>query len=293
MFGTFKQKLLLGMYLFIIISIPAGTYLSSQYTNTKSSAHESRPITKTVPKPTTSAKQELLNASKASTNPSLTDQPSSNKDSSSPTIATSFGPTLSLKASLEGRPVADQATKLFIGIVEGQLSSNPKFLLNFTVDLPKNGVYNNLSLAGLQINTQYTALLKGAAQTATSVTFVMSPNITDLNEGQIINMLTGDLNDDNAINSADYSIAQKATGTTSKSSNWNENADFNKDGVINIFDLALISKNLGKVGASGAWTSPIPKLSSPSASLNNSSSVGGPAPRSPQGEAGYWIWVPK
>lgn len=291
MFSTFKQRLLLGVYIFMIISIPVGAYLSSQYTNTKSSAQEPKralPSSKPISK-LTSAKQELLNSTQANAN-STSGQPSPTPaDSSSPTVATSFGPTLSLKATLEGRPATDQSTKLFVGIVEGVLTSNPKFLLNFTVDLPKDGTYTNLSLAGLQPGTQYTALLKGSAQIASSVTFVMSPDITNLNNGAPINMLTGDLNQDNVINSADYAISQKAIGSTPNSANWNENADFNKDGVVNIFDLSLVSKNLGQTGASGAWTSPIPNVATPSAAILGTTAPVG----SPEQGSGYWIWVPK
>lgn len=290
MFGTFKQRLLLGIYIFIVLSIPVGAYLVSQSKTIKSSASEqknTKAIPKVTPKPATSSAKELLSASKGTSNSKPSPSPES------PTIATSFGPTLSFAAILEGRPEGNFVTRLFVGILEGNLTTNPKFLLNFTVDLPAGGRYSNLSLAGLNPGSKYTALLKGSAQIATSSSFIMSPSETRLNDLQPLTLLSGDLNEDNVINSADYSIAQKAAGATTKSQNWNEIADLNKDGLINVFDLAIIAKNIGQVGASGAWTSPIPKISSPSASLNNSSSVGSPAPRSPQGEVGYWIWIPK
>lgn len=284
MFTTFKQRLLLGVYIFLIISIPIGAYLASKTQIFKSKASENT-TTKVAPKPTLSPARQLLDSSESEARSNPT--PSPNPDVASTTIATSFGPTLSLKVSLEGRPEGNQTTKLFVGIAEGELSSNPKFLLSFTVDLPADGTYTNLSLAGLEIGTQYSALLKGSSQIASSATFVTSPTVSYLNSNLAISLTTGDLNDDNTINSADYSIVQSSLGTTSASSNWNENADFNKDGVINIFDISLISKNLGKTGASGAWTSPIPLVSTPSAQL--SPSIGGIG----QSETGYWIWVPK
>lgn len=290
MFSTFKQRLLLGIYIFILLTIPVGAYLASQYQTIKSSAQEqksTKPIVKVTPKPTTSPAQELLN-SLNSISQGTTVSPS---PSASPTIATSYGPTLSFKATLEGSPKDNQATRMFVGIAEGSLTVNPKFLLSFTIDLPATGEYSNISLAGLNSGTQYTALLKGTSQIATSAVFTMSPSVSNLNNGQSLNLISGDLNDDNVINSADYSIAQKALGSTSKSSNWNANADLNKDGVINTFDLAIIAKNIGQTGASGAWTSPIPKSSSPSASLNapsTGSPIGGPTDSN-----GYWIWVPK
>lgn len=280
---------MLGAYIFILLSIPVGTYLVSQNQTYKSQAKEqktTKPKVVVPPKPTTSPARQLLDASQKATgaDPLATPSP----DSESPTIANSFGPTLSFKTTFEGRPAGNQANKLFVGITEGNLTTNPKFLLSFSIDLPATGEYSNLSLAGLNSGSTYTALLKGSAQIATSSAFTMTPNVTVLNDGEAINSLSGDLNEDNVINSADHSIAQKALGATVTSSNWNENADFNLDGVINAFDLVIITKNIGQVGASGAWTSPIPKVASSSASLT-SPPIGGPMP---DGSRGYWIWVP-
>lgn len=290
MFSTLKLRLLLGVYIFIILSIPVGAYLASQAQIFKSKASEktNTTIVKSSPKSATSSAKELLSASqtKLLDNPNPTSIPA--PASSSPTVATSFGPTLSLQAILEGRPVNNQASKLFVGIVEGALSANPKFLLSFTVDLPATGSYKNLSLAGLQSGNQYTALLKGATQIATASAFIMSPTVTNLNNGQPLDLLTGDLNEDNIIDSADLSIIQKASGSTSASSNWNENADFNKDGIVNTFDLAIISKNMGQIGASGTWTSPIPKAETLSA-YPVGSAKDNPVP---DGAGGYWLWIP-
>lgn len=279
MFSTFKQRLLLGVYVFILVSIPVGAFLASQYrTTVKSSASEQKdtklPL-QVPPKPSSAAKQLLKDSQKAVSDSNTT--PSSSPSVESPTIATSYGPTLSLKVVLEGRPKSNQATKLFVGIAEGTLTANPKFVLSFSVDLPASGEYANLSLAGLNPGSTYTALLKGSAQIAASASFTMSPTVTTLNNGEAVNLTSGDLNEDNVVNSADYSIAQKALGATSKSTNWNANADLNKDGIINTFDLSTITKNIGQVGASGTWTSPIPKVATPSA--------GSPG--------GYWLWLPK
>lgn len=290
MFSTFKQRLLLGVYVFILLSIPVGTYLVSQYQTIKSSAKEpkSKTVSQVTPKPTTSPAKELLSASQTMVSANPTPSPSTSPIS--PTLASSFGPTLSLKIALDGRPKDNQATKLFVGIVDGILTANPKFLLSFSVDLPASGEYGNLSLAGLNPGSTYTALLKGSAQIATSSTFTMSPTTTNLNNGEPINLISGDLNDDNVINSADYSIAQKALGATASSASWNANADLNKDGVVNAFDLGIIAKNIGQTGASGTWTSPIPQTASPSASLTGPP-IGGP-PGTGSG-AGHWIWVPE
>lgn len=293
MFSTFKSRLILGLYIFLILSIPVGAYLVSQNQTIKSRASEektSKPIVKFTPRPTTSGAKEILDSSLEDLSSSLDASPSSSEENS-PTIATSFGPTLSLAASLEGRQVTNQATKLFVGIVEGAISSSPKFLLSFSVNLPKDGKYANLSLAGLSAGNTYTALLKGQAQIAAAASFTMSPTTTNLNEGKAVSMLTGDLNDDNVINSSDYTLAQKALGAASGSANWNELADFNKDGIVNTFDLGIILKNLGQTGASGAWVSSNPaKTATPSGSLNEGNNQGGPSANSGQG---YWIWIPK
>lgn len=295
MFQTLQQRLLLGIYIFILLSIPVGAFLASEYqTNTKSSAKEqttTRKIAKVTPKPTNLAAKSLLDLSRAKLDTELPDSTSTNASPApsldeSPTITTSFGPTLSFSVAIEGRPKGNQTTKLFLGIVEGNLTSNPKFILSFTVDVPASGQYSDLSLAGLNPGTRYSALLKGTTQIATSSAFTMSPAVSNLNEGQPLTLLSGDLNDDNIVNNADLIIAQKAAGATSKSANWNANVDFTLDGIINAFDLGLIAKNMGKSGASGSWTSPLPQVATSSAIITTPS-VGSPE------SSGYWIWVPK
>ena len=283
MFSTLKQKLLLGIYIFILLSIPVGAYFAAESrTVIKSSAADKKPQTlaPVTPKPLPSAKSPLLNLIEA---PDLT-EPAASPEPSSPTIATTYGPTLSLSITSEGRPADNQAAKIFIGIIEGNISQNPKFLLNFTIDLPESGKYSGLSLAGLNPGSAYTVLIKGPAQIAASSLFTMSPAVTSLNQGIPLNLISGDLNDDNVITGADYTIAQKATGSTIRSSNWNENADLNKDGVINAFDLGIISKNMGKIGSSGAWTSPLPKTATQS---------GTPVESAGTPSGGYWIWIPQ
>lgn len=284
MFSTFRRRFILGIYIFVLLSVPMGSYLVSQNQNIKSKAarEQTTTITKATPRPATSSAKDLLSTSKFN----LTSEPDNAPAPSSASVATSFGPTLKFKANLEGRK-DDESTKMFVGIMEGQVVNNPKFLLTFTVDLPASGEYSNLSLAGLTSGSKYTALLKGSAQIATSSAFIMSPAVTNLNSGQTINLLTGDLNDDNTVNAADYSIAQKALGSNPSSTNWNANADFNKDGTVNILDLSIITKNMGKIGDSGIWISPVPKVTSTSAAISQ------PAIGSPSEAEGYWLWIPK
>lgn len=310
MFSTFKSRLLLGVYIFLILSIPIGSYLASEPQIFKSKASESTTKNTLTDKiasrsATTSASKSLLEDSKASVlDNSTTDTSSSDTTAESlPTVATSFGPTLSLKVALEGRPANNQSAKLFVGIVEGVLSANPKFLLSFTLDLPKNGSYDNLSLAGLTVGNQYTALLKGEAQIATSSAFIMAASVTNLNKGETLNMISGDLNDDNAVTSADFDIVQKALGANSLSQNWNELADLNKDGVINTFDLSIVKRNISRTGASDTWISPTPTNATSLSPTGTNNAVGGynqedlPARLAESSKRankqGYWMWIPK
>lgn len=259
MFSTTRQKLLLAVFVFLVISIPISSYLLSERQTLSSKAEEKidRSITSLEPLEDVTPDQELKKPT----------------EQTSPTVT--YGPTLNFKAILEGRPSGKQATKLFVGVAEGAPVGSSKYLLQFTVDLPDSGMYNGLSLAGLTPNNQYTAYLKGSAQIATSSAFLMVPTTTTLNNGNPINLTTGDLNEDNIVNSADITIAKLAFGATSTSSNWNSNVDFNLDGIINMLDLSLILKNIDKSGESGVWVSPVPQGSA-----------------SPSGQ-GYWLWLPQ
>lgn len=293
MFSSLKQRILLGIYIFILLSIPIGAYLVSQATQIKSQASETKTITK-AKSASDSAKETgklaaFLQANSPANNPSVkksSPTPTSTSTAlESTTIATSFGPTLNLKIQIDGRPAGNQATKLFVGIISGTNLQSPQYLLSFTVDIPANGEFKNLSLAGLSAGNIYTAILKGDAQIATSSAFTMSPSSTNLNSGQPVTMLSGDLNQDNVINQSDLTIAQSAAGQTSSP------ADLNKDGIVNSLDLAIINKNMGKTGATGAWQSTPPsKVATPSASLSGDSS---PPTGGPNDPAGYWVWVPK
>lgn len=287
MFSTFQQKLLLIAYIIIILSIPTGTYLISQYQTFKSKALEPKPTPTPIVKVTPAAKGSRLDSAledllKATPTPKAT---------SSPTVATSFGPTLSFKITIEGRPTGDFAGKVFVGMMEGVIVANPKFLLSFMLDVPQSGEYGNLSLAGLSPGSRYTALLKGSAQIATSSVFIMSPTESKLNSGQALNLISGDLNEDNVINTADYSITQAALNSTSGRANWNDNADFNKDGVINIFDISIILKNLGKVGDSGVWVSPVPTATASGSLTEDATEL--PVGSTGGSSSGYWLWIPK
>jgi len=266
MFTTLKSRIILGVYILVLISIPIGSYLISQQQTLTTKASQPKKTKIAIASPAPSA------------SPKSSPRPSPSLEVTS-TNAVSFGPTLSGKIMLEGRPENNQAGKLFLGILES-LVNNPTFLLSFTIDLPSSGEFADLSLAGLSSGKNYFAVLKGPAQIATSSAFTISPTVTRLNSNQPLNLLSGDLNEDNTITAADYDLAKAALGSNKSSPKWNELADLNKDGVVNLLDLGLLSKNLGKVGATGVWVSSQFKTATPSGSI------------SPGGSQGYWIWVP-
>lgn len=280
MFSSFKQKLILGVYILILISIPIGAYLTTQNQNPTASAKK-EPSKLDHLKPLTATPS--ANANGALKLGDIDEQGKELPNETKTTLPSTFGPTLNLKLILEGRPHGKMASKIFVGIVDGTISSQtPKYILSFYIDLPDSGLFEGLSLAGLNAGTTYSAVLKGPAQIATSSAFAMSPTITNLNNGKSLTLLSGDLNEDNTISSADYSLAREAFGSNSSSANWNPNIDFNLDGIINSADLAIILKNMTKTGSAGVWGStPATK----SASLEpESPSIGSPS--------GYWLWVP-
>ncbi len=204
----------------------------------------------------------------------------------SSSLNTAFGPTMNAKITIEGRPASNQAGKVFIGIASGTPTGKPTYVLSFTVDFPASGEFKGLSLAGLNPGSVYTAYLKGPAQIDASSKFTMSPTETNLNNNLAISLISGDLNEDNTINSSDYSIAKNIYGATSASANWNERADLNKDGIINNLDLVYITKNSGKTGASYVWYSSN-QVASGSAQISSDSTPSG----SPV-TGGYWFWMP-
>lgn len=183
-----------------------------------------------------------------------------------------FGPTLAFQLNLEGREESNQAGQIFLGLAAGAPQTNPTYLLSFLINIGSDGRHEGLSLSGLEIGKSYTAYIKGTAQIATASAFTVKPAFNNLGT---LKLLSGDLNEDNVINSADFAIAKNALGSNPNSSNWNTNVDINKDNVINIFDIAFIVKNLNQTGAGGSWGSTPPtKTATSSASLRTNRPVG-------------------
>lgn len=281
-----KQRIIVIVFVVTIIVIPLFSMVVSQRTtiskaNSDPRAFDLGTVTeepKEVPKDALSQLQR--EAAMQATSSSSTALPPSEPEQ---TTAVSFGPTLSFRISIEGRPVNNQSSKqFFVGIAAGEPTDNPTYLLSFTVDIPASGIFDSISLAGLESGSEYTAYLKGSAQVATTSAFRMSPGVSSLNNGTTLNLLSGDLNDDNVINTADYSLAKAAFGSTPSSDNWSERADLNLDNVVNTIDLGIVIRNLGQTGEDGAWYSTTESASQSAVP----SAVGGAS-------GGYWIWVPR
>jgi hypothetical protein len=198
-----------------------------------------------------------------------------------------LGQTLGFKLVIEGRPVGKYAAKVFLGLGNGQIVNSPKYLLSFLINVPNTGIYSGLPLAGLDEGQTYTAYIKGPSQLATASAFVIKPTPIDLG---ILNLITGDVNEDNVIDSSDFNIVKAALGMTSASQTWNSVLDFNLDNRINTLDLTVVSRNLGKVGMSGPWYS---SQQAATKSATVSGSVFSGAPESdPKSGKGFWMWMP-
>ncbi len=285
---TIAEKIVIAVIVVLILVIPAGAYILSQTIFVKQvSSLNSTPEIKVPPKEVakTSPLQTLQDSLQNSSQSAAASVADTSSDTSVPEV--NYGPTLSFKLNIEGRPSTDQSAKVFVGIAAGGVTNNPSYLLSFNVKVSKAGEYKGLSLAGLTTGNTYTAYIKGQSQIATASAFQVRTTVSDIG---LLNLITGDLNEDNVIDDKDQALIKATSGATSTSSKWNAGYDFNLDGIINNFDLMLINKNFGKVGIGGAWYSRINNATK-SAELNSkSSNIGGPVPDSSDG---FWMWVPK
>lgn len=295
-----KEKYILIAIAILLVLIPTGSYALSLRSKSTSSASEVKTEGLPLTQATDSAKLDSLSILKQTLQDNTSARPPDSPKTTSvlPNSTDSaqliLGPTLAGQMSIEGRPAGKMSSsKMFLGIAQGEAAINPRYLLSFLIDLDDSGKFDSISLAGLDQGVAYTAYFKGSAQIATSSAFFVKATPTDLGK---LSMLTGDLNEDNIVNSADYDLLKGSLGATPSSGKWNPNFDFNLDGIINTLDLAILSRNMGKTGASGPWYSGIPQASASaatkSASLRNQPSVGGPVGSDPKSEKGYWMWFP-
>ncbi len=266
---TRRDKIIAASFIALIVLIPTSSALIAQRLKAGNpSVNYDRTVTnenpKEVPKTVPGQNTTTADIPNSTAEENAVNQLIANEN----TAQISFGPSLNFQLVLQGRPKANQADKVFLGIAQGAPQLNPQYILSFMVDLAADGIYKNLGVAGLDTGTQYTAYFKGSSQIATASSFTLKPAFNDLG---VSNLLSGYLNEDNIVNSADYSICANAMGMTVTSPNWNGNIDINKDGVINVFDLGFIVNNFNQVGASGVWQS-TPAISTPSGTPNGGNS---------------------
>lgn len=308
-----RDRIIIVAIILLTILIPTGSYVLSLRFKTQSEAQEYKtPVTSKKEASTSSKLKDALdrlnktqNGTSESTGDTAGTQTTTENglDDSSSLSDTQLvlGPTLGFSLILQGRPLDSQSTQAFLGIAAGQPTIRPTYLLSFMVNVPASGSFDGISLAGLDSGQTYTAYIKGEAQLATASAFVVKATPTNLGA---LNLLTGDVNEDNVINMSDYNLVKAAIGTNPASSNWNALYDFNLDNVVNSWDLNIVLSNLNKTGASGSWYSYTP-LATASAFTSGSpeqrlpevagtaTGSGTPTPTiNLKDKTGYWMWVP-
>ena len=299
---TTRDRLIIAGILILTLLIPAGTYVLSLRFKTQSQAQEyDFPVTSAKPLSSSSSRlQEALDrlnqpGEGSSSGVQTTTENGLDGTSDSQLI---LGPSLGFSIVIQGRPLDNQSTKAFLGIAAGNPTTRPTYLLSFMVNIPASGSFDGISLSGLDNGSTYTAYLKGNAQIATASSFVVKATPTNL---AALNLITGDVNEDNVIDTLDYNLVKAAIGATPSSSKWNALFDFNLDNIINSWDLNIVLANLTKVGASGAWYSysPIATASATTSAVLITPSVGSESSEitpgtvnGNQGKPGYWMWVP-
>lgn len=278
-------KIVLVIFLILIIAIPSLAFLVKQRSSFYATTDSEQSYNRTVTFEATSGAKEVpkdlpADILKQGSSKESEEETTSTESSDGLSAQVTFGPTLNFKLKVQGRPPNKQSLKTFVGLsADPPGKSNPQYLLSFSVDVPDSGVYTGLSLAGLTIGNTYTAFIKGSSQIATASAFAVNPNVTELNSGLPLNLISGDLNEDNVIDSTDYTISSSYLGKTPTSPGWNGSIDLNADNIVNTLDLAIILSNMNRTGAGDQYIS---RLATKSANLNKVS---------PQG--GYWMWVPE
>jgi hypothetical protein len=197
--------------------------------------------------------------------------------------------TLKMSAKMSDRAENNQSAKIFVGISEGEVQANPKYVLSFLAQSDSLGNFNGVSLNGLNIKSSYTAYIKGVSQLATTKQFLMNSGVNDLGN---LTLIDGDVNNDNAIDQKDLQLVKQNLGKTTSSASFDPNADVNNDGTINGLDLSIVTQNLGKTSSIPIKIPDQTNLASPSASLSIPPDQGGPE-STPPADGGYWLWIPK
>ena len=299
-----RDRIIIIGIIVLTLLIPAGAYVLSIRMRTQSQATEYNfPVTSPKAEATSSSRlkealDRLNQVDQGSSGESAGVQTTTETglDGSPSDSQLILGPTLGFSILIQGRPLDNESSKVFLGIASGMPQTRPTYLLSFMVTIPSSGAFDGISLSGLETGQTYTAYIKGEAQIATSSSFVVKATPTNL---AALNLLTGDVNEDNVINNSDYNLVKAAIGSTPASSKWNALYDFNLDNAINSWDLNIILSNLGKEGASGPWYSYSPISTASTSAVLTTPSVGSESPEitpgtvnGNQGRPGYWMWVP-
>lgn len=152
-------------------------------------------------------------------------------------------PKINLTFRLEGRTAAKtDAMRGFAREAGSKLGYDQapfKHRSNIATDTSGRGAITGLELTGLTLGRSYEGLLKGPQHLQKNVTIA---NLQETNTVDFGTLLSGDITNDNAVNSMDIDLWAREL--------WKEEspADLNGDGTVNSMDLAVLAENLLKEG---------------------------------------------
>jgi hypothetical protein len=116
------------------------------------------------------------------------------------------------------------------------------FGLNFTVSLPaQSGSYNVRVYISRASTSGSGSGALGAQSNGNSSYYDYSKN----NAFEVINVLSGDVNNNNLVDIYDLASVGMAYGSLPGEAYWSSGADVNLDSIIDIFDLATVAVNFG------------------------------------------------
>jgi hypothetical protein len=93
----------------------------------------------------------------------------------------------------------------------------------------------------------YNYAIKGQLNLANSGNFALSGGSADVEMGL---MRAGDANNNNLVNSVDFSILRNTFGKQLGDPGYDNRADFNRDNVVGASDFSLLRGNFGQGGGS-------------------------------------------
>ena len=153
-----------------------------------------------------------------------------------------FGPTVPVSGNLMFEGIAGTSSAQKVTFEFRSLSGTDHIVRLATV--PPNGDFSVLDIP----EQNYTLHIKGDKYLAANV----SVNTTNGNVSSVTaNLLAGDANNDNSVDTSDFGILVGAYGSDASvpGSGYDARADFNGDGLLDTTDFGLL---VGNYGASGA-----------------------------------------